>query len=47
MSQAIHAQCVFVVYSQQKDLTRDQNRIMLPNLEPLVNYCVEVAILYN
>ncbi|KAG1929077.1 cytokine receptor family member b4 [Pimephales promelas] len=33
--------------AEKKDLTRDQNRIMLPNLEPLVNYCVEVAILYN
>ncbi|XP_056124442.1 cytokine receptor family member b4 [Rhinichthys klamathensis goyatoka] len=33
--------------AEKEELIRDQNRIMLPNLEPLVNYCVEVAVLYN
>ncbi|XP_077095197.1 cytokine receptor family member b4 isoform X2 [Siphateles boraxobius] len=32
--------------AKKEELKRDQNRIMLPNLEPLVNYCVEVAVLY-
>nr|AHJ11133.1 CRFB4 [Ctenopharyngodon idella] len=32
--------------AKKEELIRDQTRVMLPNLEPLVNYCVEVAVLY-
>lgn len=31
--------------AKKEELIRYQNRVMLPDLEPLVNYCVEVAIL--
>ncbi|XP_067300954.1 interleukin-10 receptor subunit beta-like [Pseudorasbora parva] len=31
--------------AKKKELIRDQSRVMLPDLEPLVNYCVEVAVL--
>ncbi|XDV31305.1 hypothetical protein PO909_034024 [Leuciscus waleckii] len=33
--------------AKKEELITDQNRVMLSNLEPLVNYCVEVAVLYN
>ncbi|RXN12580.1 interleukin-10 receptor subunit beta-like protein [Labeo rohita] len=32
--------------TKKEELIREQNRVMLPRLEPLVNYCVEVEILY-
>lgn len=33
--------------AKKEELIRDQNRVMLPDLKPLVNYCVEVAVLYS
>ncbi|KAL1268413.1 hypothetical protein QQF64_033776 [Cirrhinus molitorella] len=32
--------------TKKEEIRREQNRVMLPRLEPLVNYCVEVEILY-
>lgn len=32
--------------TKKEELIRQQKRVMLPGLEPLVNYCVEVEILY-
>ncbi|KAK7153557.1 hypothetical protein R3I94_007060 [Phoxinus phoxinus] len=33
--------------AKKEELIREQNRVMLLDLEPLVNYCVEVAVLYS
>uniref|UniRef100_A0A8C1USG2 Tissue factor n=1 Tax=Cyprinus carpio TaxID=7962 RepID=A0A8C1USG2_CYPCA len=33
--------------TKKEELIREQNRVVLPRLEPLVNYCVEVEILYS
>ncbi|XP_026128568.1 cytokine receptor family member b4 [Carassius auratus] len=32
--------------TKKEELIREQNRVVLPKLEPLVKYCVEVEILY-
>ncbi|XP_067265019.1 cytokine receptor family member b4 [Chanodichthys erythropterus] len=32
--------------AKKEELIRDQNRVILTNLEPLVDYCVKVAVLY-
>uniref|UniRef100_A0A671NU91 Tissue factor n=1 Tax=Sinocyclocheilus anshuiensis TaxID=1608454 RepID=A0A671NU91_9TELE len=32
--------------TKKEELIREQNRVVLPRLEPLVNYCIEVEILY-
>ncbi|XP_052004642.1 cytokine receptor family member b4 [Xyrauchen texanus] len=31
---------------KKEELRREQNRVILPGLEPLVNYCVQVEVLY-
>ncbi|XP_043104816.1 interleukin-10 receptor subunit beta-like isoform X2 [Puntigrus tetrazona] len=33
--------------TKKEELIREQNRVMLPRLEPLVKYCFEVEILYS